>query len=456
MKSSFVLHELRRAWRGVAAGAALAVAAGSGLAWAGAQGLLGGPAAAAKESGGLEELRIAAAKRAELLAFTEPYLKQNACEFTVARGETFAGLLLRAGATPRDANAAIASIRDVFNPRALRPGQPVRLVFTRAPAAGQTLSGVSFRSEPGASIAASRTPAGQFAARQVQMPLTFEIARIAAPVRDSLYESALRLGATDREISALADAFSYDVDFQRDLRADDTFELVFERFYDDQGATVRTGELLFVALETRDGPRHFYRFQAPGDAHADWYDEEGKSARKFLMKTPVNGAHLASGFGMRLHPILGFSMMHRGVDFGAPIGTPVMAAGDGVIERAGPFSTYGNYVRIRHSAGYETAYAHLSRFAPRVRAGQRVRQGQIIGYVGMSGRSTGPHLHYEVLRGGAQINPMSLRVATGRNLSGHDLQLFVAERARIDTLRQARARENDLTLASAAAEAQAR
>jgi murein DD-endopeptidase MepM/ murein hydrolase activator NlpD len=156
------------------------------------------------------------------------------------------------------------------------------------------------------------------------------------------------------------------------------------------------------------------------------------------MKTPINGARLSSGYGMRRHPIMGYSRMHRGTDFAAPIGTPILAAGDGVIQRAGPFSTFGNYVRIRHANGYETAYAHMSRFARGVRSGVRVRQGQVIGYVGNTGRSTGPHLHYEVLLNGSQINPVNLRVANGRNLDGRALELFMIERARIDTLRQAR------------------
>jgi murein DD-endopeptidase MepM/ murein hydrolase activator NlpD len=272
--------------------------------------------------------------------------------------------------------------------------------------------------------------------------VTFEIARIAAPVETSLYSSALNLGATDREVAALADAFAYDVDFQRDVRPGDHFELVFERFYDDEGNTVRTGELLFVSLESSRGPRAFYQFLAPGDSRPDWYNAEGKSARRFLMKTPINGARLSSGFGMRRHPILGYSRMHRGTDFAAPTGTPILAAGDGVVERAGPFSSFGNYVKIRHANGYETAYAHMSRFARGIRAGVRVRQGQVIGYVGTTGRSTGPHLHYEVSLRGRQVNPMSLRVANGRNLTGRALELFMIERARIDTLRQVRAREN--------------
>ncbi|MBX3429809.1 MAG: peptidoglycan DD-metalloendopeptidase family protein [Hyphomonadaceae bacterium] len=428
-----------RARKGMAAAGLMAAAflVGLGLAWN--AGLFSGAAtAAAAENAALRE---AAARRAEQLAFTEVYLRHETKEMRVANGETLGGLLTRAGASSSDANAALSSISDVYNPRRLRPGQAISLYFQRDGGQAQ-LTGVAFRSEPGASVTANRTTTGGFEAREVQMPLTFEIARIAAPVETSLYSSALALGATDREVAALADAFSYDVDFQRDVRPGDRFELVFERFYDDEGNTVRTGDLLYVSLESSRGSRQFYQFMAPGDSRPDWYDAEGKSARRFLMKTPINGARLSSGFGMRRHPILGYSRMHRGTDFAAPTGTPILAAGDGVVERAGPFSSFGNYVRIRHANGYETAYAHMSRFARGVRPGVRVSQGQVIGYVGTTGRSTGPHLHYEVLRRGEQINPMSLRVANGRNLSGRALELFMIERARIDTLRQVRAREN--------------
>jgi murein DD-endopeptidase MepM/ murein hydrolase activator NlpD len=414
---------------------AVASVVGLGLAWN--AGLFSGAGAAAAERA-FE--RAAAARRAEHLAFTEVYLRHESREMRVAAGETLAGLLTRAGASSSEAREALSSISDVYNPRRLRPGQPVSLYFQRNGADAE-LTGIAFRSNPGASVTANRTTDGGFEAREVQMPVTFEIARIAAPVQTSLYATALNLGATDREVAALADAFSYDVDFQRDVRSGDRFELVFERYYDDQGNTVRTGDLLFVSLESRRGPREFYQFLAPGDSRPDWYDEEGKSARRFLMKTPINGARLSSGYGMRRHPVLGYSRMHRGTDFAAPTGTPILAAGDGTIVRAGPFSSYGNYVRIRHANGYETAYAHMSRFARGVRAGTRVRQGQVIGYVGSTGRSTGPHLHYEVLRRGQQVNPMSLRVANGRNLSGRALELFMIERERIDTLRQVRARE---------------
>lgn len=416
-----------------------------GLAWnAGLFNSMNGSADAAE----VQAIRDEAARRAEHLAFTEVYLTREQREVRVGPGETLAGLLTRAGASAAEAHAALASIDDVYDPRRVRPGQPVNLFFDRS--SGQArLTGVAFRSNPGASITANRTHGGAFAAREVQMPVTYEIARIASQVETSLYASALELGATDREVAALADAFAYDVDFQRDVRPGDDFELVFERYYDDEGNTVRTGNLLFVSLESSRGSRAFYSFLAPGDAQPDWYDVDGKSARRFLMKTPINGARLSSHFGMRRHPILGYSRMHRGTDFAAPTGTPILAAGDGTVVRSGPYGGYGNYVRIRHANGYETAYAHLSRFARGVRAGTRVRQGQVIGYVGSTGRSTGPHLHYEVMLRGRQVNPMALRVANGRNLEGRALELFTIERDRIDTLRRARDSE---AAASAAAQ----
>lgn len=427
--------EAKRGLTGFAVITAAAVV-GLGLAWN--AGLFSGSAdAAAAQTAAVRE---EAARRAEHLAFTEVYLAHEERELRVANGETLAALLTRAGASRAETNAALASIASVYNPRQLRPGQQINLFFDRR-GGDARLTGVAFRSAPGASVTANFTASGAFAARQVAMPTTFENARIAAQVETSLYASALALGATDREIEALADAFAYDVDFQRDVRPGDRFELVFERYYDDEGNTVRTGDLLFVSLETRRGMREFYWFMAPGDSRADWYDAEGKSARRFLMKTPINGARLSSGFGMRRHPILGYSRMHRGTDFAAPTGTPILAAGDGTVVRAGPYGSYGNYVRVRHANGYETAYAHLSRFARGVRAGTRVRQGQVIGYVGTTGRSTGPHLHYEVLQRGRQMNPMTLRVANGRNLSGRALELFQIERARIDRLRQVRSNE---------------
>ncbi|HVV34230.1 MAG TPA: peptidoglycan DD-metalloendopeptidase family protein [Vitreimonas sp.] len=423
-----------KARKGLASSAVLSAGAVIGLILAWHAGLFNASAASAADRAAV---RDEVARRAEQNAFTEPYLNQYARELHVGDRETFAALLSRAGVSPQDSGAALSALSKVYNPARVQPNQVINVYFSRD-GANPRLTGLAFRSEPGASVTADRTDTG-FTARELQMPLSFEIARISAPVENGLYATALKRGATEHEINSLADAFAYDVDFQRDVRPGDHFELVFERFYDDQGHTVRTGDMLFISLETRNGSRAFYQFLAPGDSQPTWYDADGNSAQRFLMKTPVNGARLSSAFGVRIHPVLGYSMMHRGVDFAAAIGTPILAAGDGTVERAGPFSTYGNYVKLRHANGYETAYAHMSRVA--VRAGARVRQGQIIGYVGETGRATGPHLHYEVLRGGQQVNPMSLRVPNGRNLTGRALELFMIERERIDTIRLQRDRE---------------
>ena len=428
-------------WKGFAFAGVLGACATTGgvLAWqAGLFAAAPSPAEAA-----VTEAEGVLARRAEFEAFTEDYLRQTVEEVPVGRGESLNALLTRAGVSSSEASAAATALNDVYDPRRLRPGQMVNLALANTGVDGDAprLTALSLRSEPGASVAISLNADGGFSAREVLMPLTFEIARIASHVENSLYASALALGATDREVAALADAFSYDVDFQRDVQPGDAFELLFERFYDDGGETVRTGDLLFVSLETRNGPRQFYSFRAPGDSQPDWYDKDGKSARRFLMKTPINGARLSSSYGMRRHPVLGYSRMHRGTDFAAVRGTPIMAAGDGVVVRAGPYGSFGNYVRIRHANGYETAYAHMSRFGRGVRSGTRVHQGQTIGYVGTTGRSTGPHLHYEILRNGHQINPSSVRNATGRNLEGRAQELFEVERARIDRLREVRAEE---------------
>jgi murein DD-endopeptidase MepM/ murein hydrolase activator NlpD len=378
-------------------------------------------------------------RAAEHEAFTGSLIGDEARTIQIARGETLAMMLSRAGASWRDINAAMASISPIFNPRKVRPGQSVTVYFD-GQGDGAELTGFAFRSDPGASVTVSRQWDGRFSAREISTPVTFEVARVAGVIGSSLYESATRLGATDREVAQLSDIFAYDIDFQRDVRPGDLFELVFERWMDDDKQTVRTGSMLYVALSVRGQPRAFYRFKAPGDLEPAWYDPLGRTARKFLMKTPINGARLSSGFGMRRHPILGYSKMHRGTDFAAPTGTPIMVAGDGTVARAGFYGGYGRYVRLRHSRDYETAYGHMSAFARGIRPGVRVRQGQVIGYVGSSGASTGPHLHYEVMVSGAQIDPMSMRVPTGRNLDGGALRAFEAERDRIDALRNAQSK----------------
>lgn len=412
--------------------AALVAGSGAALGWGAGFFKAASPAEAATHRAAE---RSAEERRSEYLAATEIYSAYETNQLYAVQNETFAGLLVRAGATQIDADQALAAMHGLYDPRRLEPGQQIDVSLERRAPGQAHLVGVAFRSEPAASITINRTSAGGFTARELHMPLMFEIARVNAMVGDNLYESAIALGATDKEVTALADACGYDLDFQRDVRPTDRFEIVFERIFDEEGHTVSTGKTLFVSIDTSRGTRLFFAFQAPGEALPSWYDNFGQSARRFLRMTPINGARISSAFGIRGDPILGYSAMHRGVDFAAPIGTPVQAAGDGVVTRVGWYGNYGNYVRVRHGDGYETAYAHLSGFGADIHPGSPVLQGQTIGYVGTTGRSTGPHLHYEVLYQGSQVNPMNLRVASGRYLTNQDLALFRTEVERIDTLR---------------------
>ncbi|MCW5752944.1 MAG: M23 family metallopeptidase, partial [Alphaproteobacteria bacterium] len=202
------------------------------------------------------------------------------------------------------------------------------------------------------------------------------------------------------------------------------FQVMFERLTDEQGRVAKEGNITFASMTLSGQVLRYFRYQPSDDREADYFTEKGQSVRKALLRTPIDGARLTSGFGMRRHPILGYTAQHKGVDFAAAVGTPIMAAGDGTVEMAGWNGAYGKYVRIRHNSNYSTAYAHLSRFASDLRQGQRIRQGQTIGYVGTTGRSTGPHLHYEVLINNSHVNPLSVRLPTGRNLEGKELLRF--------------------------------
>ena len=227
---------------------------------------------------------------------------------------------------------------------------------------------------------------------------------------------------------------SYDVDFKKRVKAGDSFELFFDGARDD-GEAGEVGELLYTSV-TIDGEVHrFYRFRTPDDA-VDYYDEQGNSAKKFLMRNPVKGGRYTSGFGDRKHPLLRRIRMHTGVDWAAPTGTPILAAGDGTIEVSERHGGYGNYIRIRHANGFATAYGHMTRFAPGIAPGVSVKQGQIIGFVGSTGMSTGPHCHFEVLVNNKFVNPMTIAVPRGLQLEGRELAAFQKERRRIEALMQ--------------------
>jgi murein DD-endopeptidase MepM/ murein hydrolase activator NlpD len=247
---------------------------------------------------------------------------------------------------------------------------------------------------------------------------------------DSFYETALKQEIPSPIIDELVRIFANDVDFQRGVSAGDSFEVL----YDESEEGEAHNQLLYAAISAGNETYRYYRFQTPDDGQIDYYDQEGRSTRKFLVRTPIVGGRFTSGFGMRYHPILGYTRPHLGVDWAAPIGTPIFAAGNGTIISAGWDSGYGRRIEIQHANGYITTYNHLSGFARGTKEGAHVRQGQVIGYLGQSGLATGPHLHYEVLVNGHFVDPMRVKLARTREFDGHMLANFKREKDRIDTL----------------------
>ena len=249
----------------------------------------------------------------------------------------------------------------------------------------------------------------------------------------SLYKTAIDLGIQANVIIEFARIYGFQVDFQRDIRKGDNFQIMYEVFEDDEGKIFETGNVIFADLILRNQKNTFYYFDKKNSA--GHYDKNGKSVKKALMKTPINGARLSSSFGMRKHPIDGYNKLHRGTDFAAPLGTPIMASGDGKIIRAKWCGGGGNCIKIKHNSTYSTVYAHMSKFAVGIKNGVRVKQGQIIGYVGSTGKSTGPHLHYEVIKNGKKINSQKLKLPSGKILAGKDRELFEINRIKLDVLK---------------------
>ena len=258
-------------------------------------------------------------------------------------------------------------------------------------------------------------------------------------IKNNLYSAAIETGIEPNVIIDFASIYGFEVDFQRDIRTGDKFEVYYEKYLDENKITRKTGKIIYASMFVNGKELVLYNFKYKNKS--GYYDIDGKSVIKTLMKTPINGARLSSAFGMRKHPILGFNKMHQGTDFAAPTGTPIMASGSGVVEMAQRYKGYGNFIRIRHNSTYKTAYAHMSKFAKWVRRGARVNQGQIIGYVGSTGLSTGPHLHYEVIKNGKKINSQRMKLPKGKALNKEARNKFELERINID-VRVARLRAN--------------
>lgn len=391
---------------------------------------------------------------------------------TMDPGDTLVGALTDAGVSDDDASAAVIALSKAYDVRSLRAGQSFDLTFEHAsqtaaktpapkpksiaqitytppngaqdsdsddgsnvvdvapPSAGKLLS-VSFSPSVEHQVTISRGTNGAFTAQDQVKDLVEKVHRAGATIDSSLYLAAMQAGIPADVVVQMIHMFSYEVDFQRDLKPGNSFEVLYSYYYTPDGQAAKQGNIKYAAMKLGGRTIALYRYDPNGPDGPDYFDAHGQSAKSMLMKTPVDGARISSGFGMRFHPILGYTRMHKGIDFAVPTGTPVMAAGSGVIKQEGWSNGYGNFMLIDHQNGYSTAYGHLSRFAAGTHVGGHVHQGQVVAYSGMTGMATGPHLHYEIRVNNVQVNPATVKVASGRRLFGKDLKGFEAERAHV-------------------------
>jgi murein DD-endopeptidase MepM/ murein hydrolase activator NlpD len=351
---------------------------------------------------------------------TYPYTK----ELTVANGDNFVSLLGKAGIGNSEAHELLEAMGKKFNPRSLKIGNKVMVTVDKNIATDETYAAkLSLEVSPLSTLTISANNGGNYKVEQKDKPISKQLARAGGKITSSLYETIVSGGMPSNMVGEIIKAYSYDIDFQRDIQAGDSIDIVFERMATEDGKTVGYGNILYASLSTGKRDLRIYRYKDK-DGFGDYYNAKGESVRKGLLRTPINGARISSGFGMRNHPILGYTKMHKGVDFAAPTGTPIYASGDGVINFVGIKGGYGNYLQIKHNDQYASAYAHLSRFATGIAQGKKVKQGQIVAYVGSTGSSTGPHLHYEILVAGNQVNPANVKFKTGNVLAGKELASF--------------------------------
>ncbi|HEY0911310.1 MAG TPA: M23 family metallopeptidase, partial [Bradyrhizobium sp.] len=376
----------------------------------------------------------------------------------VKKGDTIASILHDQGATPDETKSIATTLGARGRDGGLKEGEKVRILM--APAGpGQRLQPyrVIVANDSAVEAVVALSDLGKYVAVDVQsMNTATETADNSDDDDDdgsgvrlyqSIYETALRNKVPSGVIDDMVRIYSYDVDFQRKVQPGDSFDVFYAG--EDEGSTItEKNEVLFASLTVAGETKKYYRFQTPDDSVVDYYDETGKSAKKFLVRKPVNNAIMRSGFGSRRHPILGYVKMHTGVDWATAYGTPIFASGNGTVEVAGLEGGYGKYVKLKHNNGYETAYGHMSAFAKGLEVGKQVRQGQVIGFVGSTGQSTGPHVHYEILVNGRFVDPMRIKLPRGRSLEGPLMTGFEKERDRLDTMmanRSGTARMSDAT-----------
>jgi len=365
----------------------------------------------------------------------------------VKPGDALLNVLIDSNAEEEDIFQILSATRKVFNPRFIKSGDKISLFFNvkfdyekdsldklKDIKRKVQIKKIEISSGVEEKVVTSRNIDGSYGSEIVKIELRKQLSKYVGVIENGLFVDGVNLGASATTVMNMINLYGYDIDFQRDIRRGDKFEILVEEFYSTDGSRVKNGNIIFSSMGLRDRKIDIYMHEHKGDV--EYYSPEGFSVKKSMLKTPIHGARVSSRYGMRHHPVLGYSRMHKGVDFAARRGTPILAAGSGVINYRGRNGGYGNYIRIKHNSSYSTAYAHASSFNKKFRKGSRVKQGDVIAYVGTTGRSTGPHLHFEVLINGKQINPKNVKATSGTRLKGKSLAEFKVRKDEIDNYRE--------------------
>lgn len=372
--------------------------------------------------------------------------------YKIKKKDTLIKILANIGISDNDTFNILKAMKEKINPKSLIAGQELILKYhinrnykdiindKKEVEEWSILDELIIKINAETQISILRQDDENYISYEVKKELTKKIVKYDFTINNSLFVDGQKSGVSANIMVNLINLYSFDIDFQRDIRSGDKVELLLEAFYDNDGKFVKDGKILFSSLNIRKNPIDIYLFN--NGKFDQYFNKDGRTIKKSLLKTPINGARLSSGFGMRKHPILGYNKMHQGLDFAAPTGTPIFAAGNGTITSRGRRGAYGHFILIKHNNGYETAYAHLSRYSRKFRKGSRVKQGDVIGYVGSTGRSTGPHLHYEVRKNGKRIDPRKMKMIVSKKLPKKELKKFFEKRDYIDSLREITIKQN--------------
>ena len=359
-----------------------------------------------------------------------PYINQN---YKIVRGDTIQKILRKNKVINSEIQSVINQYKKYGKPNQLLVGNEVNITIEKNPLSEKnSIINFSIPITKSITIEISRDEENKIVAKKIITKLYKKKILAENIIKNNLYTSAVNADINPDAIIEFARIFGFEIDFQRDIRKNDYFKILYEKYFDENGDFIKSGSIIYAHMSVNGREISLYKFGK--DKNYGYFDANGKSVEKALMKTPINGARLSSPFGMRKHPILGYNKKHLGTDFAAPMGTPIMASGSGTVTRAKWCGGGGNCVKIKHNSTYETVYAHMKSFAKGIKAGAKVRQGQIIGYVGSTGMSTGPHLHYEVIVNGKKVNSQTLKLPSGKTLKDVEREKFEIHRIKTDVL----------------------